>query len=133
MQARFISDLWCLVSMNLKRKKSTLGGFIYRLQNSPYFCVFKYARAAKQKVWNEAENRERDCGETLEILFSARARKTLTLHFTDYAALYRFLYLFLERNRQFCFLCIKMSIFLFSILSFMTLTPKRCDVFVQKM
>ena len=31
-----------------------------RLQNSPYFCVFKYARAVKQKVWNEAENRERD-------------------------------------------------------------------------
>ena len=27
-----------------------------RLQNSPYFCVFKYARAVKQKVWNEAEN-----------------------------------------------------------------------------
>ena len=34
-----------------------------RLQNSPYFCVFKYARAVKQKVWNEAENRERDWGE----------------------------------------------------------------------
>ena len=30
-----------------------------RLQNSPYFFVFKYARAVKQKVWNEAENRER--------------------------------------------------------------------------
>ena len=38
-----------------------------RLQNSPYFCVFKYARAVKQKVWNEAENRERDWGETLKI------------------------------------------------------------------
>ena len=25
-------------------------------QNSPYFCVFKYARAVKQKVCNEAEN-----------------------------------------------------------------------------
>ena len=36
-----------------------------RLQNSPYFCVFKYARAVKQKVCNEAENRERDWGETL--------------------------------------------------------------------
>ena len=35
-----------------------------RLQNSPYFCVFKYARAVKQKAWNEAENRERDWGET---------------------------------------------------------------------
>ena len=33
-----------------------------RLQNSPYFCVFKYAQAVKQKFWNEAENRERDWG-----------------------------------------------------------------------
>ena len=40
-----------------------------RLQNSPFFCVFKYARAVKQKVWNEAENRERDWGETLKIRF----------------------------------------------------------------
>ena len=39
----------------------------FRLQNSPYFCVFKYARAVKQNVWNEAENRERDWGETLKI------------------------------------------------------------------
>ena len=31
-----------------------------RLQNNSYFCVFKYARAVKQKVWNEAENREQD-------------------------------------------------------------------------
>ena len=38
-----------------------------RLQNSPYFCVFKYERAVQQKVWNEAENREQDWGETLKI------------------------------------------------------------------
>ena len=38
-----------------------------RLQNSPYFYVFKYARAVQQKVWNEAENREQDWGETLKI------------------------------------------------------------------
>ena len=38
-----------------------------RLQNSPYFYVFKYARAAQQKVWNEAENTEQDWGETLKI------------------------------------------------------------------
>ena len=38
------------------------------LQNSPYFCVFKYAGAVKQKVWNEAEN----------------ARKTLTPRFTNF-------------------------------------------------
>ena len=36
-------------------------------QNSPYFCVFKYARTVKQKVWNEAENRERDWKETIKI------------------------------------------------------------------
>ena len=38
-----------------------------RLQNSPYFCVFKYARAVKQRVWSEAENGESDWGETLKI------------------------------------------------------------------
>ena len=31
----------------------------------PYFCVFKYARAVEQKVWNEAENREREWRKTL--------------------------------------------------------------------
>ena len=25
-----------------------------RLQNSPYLCVFNYARAVKQKLWSEA-------------------------------------------------------------------------------
>ena len=33
--------------------------FSNRLQNSPYFCVFKYARAVKQKVWKEAYGRVR--------------------------------------------------------------------------
>ena len=36
----------------------------YRLQNSPYFCVFKYMRTVKLKLWSEAENGERDWGET---------------------------------------------------------------------
>ena len=40
------------------------------LQNSPQFCVFKYARAVKQKVWNEAENRE------LDFFFSRLTRPT---------------------------------------------------------
>ena len=40
---------------------------VIRLQNSPYFCVFNYARAVKQKVCNQAENSERDWGETLKI------------------------------------------------------------------
>ena len=44
-------------------KQLTASAHVCRLQNSPYFCVFKYARAVKQKVWNEAENRERDWGE----------------------------------------------------------------------
>ena len=39
-----------------------------RLQNSPFFWVFKYARAVKQKVWNEAENTEQDWGETVRLL-----------------------------------------------------------------
>ena len=41
------------------------------LQNSPYFCVFKYARAVKQKVWSKAENRERDYAVPFRALFSA--------------------------------------------------------------
>ena len=68
-----------------------------RLQNSLYFCVFKYARAVKQKVWNEAENREQDWGETLKSFFflasnarracdarAVRAHKTLTPRVTDF-------------------------------------------------
>ena len=72
--------------------------FLSRLQNSPNFCVFKNARAVKQKVWNDAENRERDWGETLKIINNSlashalrtcearalRARKILTPPFTDF-------------------------------------------------
>ena len=47
--------------------------------------MFKYARAVEEKVWNEAENRERDWGlsracEAREL----RARKTRTPRFTDF-------------------------------------------------
>ena len=55
---------WALISYCVSDNTS-----VVRLQNSPHFCVFKYARAVKQKVWNEAENRERDWGETLKIRF----------------------------------------------------------------
>ena len=60
-----------------------------RLQNSPNFCVFKYARAVKQKVWNEAENRERDWFFFSRLtrpsdVWGSRARKTLTPPFTDF-------------------------------------------------
>ena len=43
----------------------TTSYYYYYYQNSPYFCVLNYARTVKQKIWSEAENRERDCGETL--------------------------------------------------------------------
>ena len=43
------------------------GLHVIRLQNSPYFCVLKYARAVKQNVWNDAENIEPDWGETPKI------------------------------------------------------------------
>ena len=41
-----------------------MGLNLSNMQNSLYFCVFIYARTVKQKVWNEAENRERDWRET---------------------------------------------------------------------
>ena len=74
-----------------------LSKYLTRLQNRPYFCVFKYARAVKRKVWKEAENRERDWGEMLKIRFflsphtpygrmrlARFALKTLTPHLTDF-------------------------------------------------
>ena len=44
--------------------------------------------SVKQKVWNEAENRERDWRETLRACEARalRARKTLTPRFTDFFA-----------------------------------------------
>ena len=42
-----------------------------------------YARAVKQKVWNEAKNREQDWGKNLRAC-EARARKTLTPRITDF-------------------------------------------------
>ena len=50
-----------------------------RLQNSPYFCVFKYARAVKQKVWNESLTRHTPVGrKTLDLT------PRLTTFFTDF-------------------------------------------------
>ena len=83
-----------------------------RRQNSSYF---------KQKLWNGAENRERDWGETPKFFTlaltsqaqracEARARKTL------YATLYRFLYWFWEKNRLFCSLDVVPLQVLFQIL-----------------
>ena len=56
------SEKW--VTESAAMRFSVLIQWIGRLQNSPYFCVFKYKRAVKQKLWHEAENGERDWGET---------------------------------------------------------------------
>ena len=59
-----IVDHFCLLQQyEIKQNQNTIAAIDYkraRLQNSPYFCVFKYARTVKQRVWNEAENSERD-------------------------------------------------------------------------
>ena len=75
-------------------KISRLWGVISRLQNSPYFCVFKYVRAVKQRVCDEAENRERDWGETLKIPMGAWG---LLRH-----ALPSSLLIWRKKNRLFC-------------------------------
>ena len=53
--------------------------------------VHIFAYSVKQKVWNEAENREQDWRETLKIrsvashaLRACEARETLTPRFTDF-------------------------------------------------
>ena len=81
---RFLStgsapSLMRLRHFNLSRVSSFQ--FNCRLQNSPYFCVFKHARAVKQKVWNEAKNRERDWGRERLARFAPR----FTDFFTDFA------------------------------------------------
>ena len=105
-QEQFNRFLWFLASSiktGATLRKCYLFSCRYRLsiwlQNNPYFCVFKYARAVKQKVWNEVENRERDWGEiTLKIpfFFSLRALKTLTTRFTNFFTDFE------KKNRLFC-------------------------------
>ena len=63
---------------------------IYRLQNSPYFCVFKYARAVK-RGWKQRARLGRDAKNTRAShalraceARALRARKTLTPRFTDF-------------------------------------------------
>ena len=59
-----IVDHFCLLQQyEIKQNQNTIAAIDYkraRLQNSPYFWVFKYARTVKQRVWKEAENSERD-------------------------------------------------------------------------
>ena len=57
-QSTAIPTAWPIPHACAQLYQPSSGCFALRLQNSPYFCVFKYARAVKQKVWNEAENRE---------------------------------------------------------------------------
>ena len=86
------AQLWLYETGQLLASHAGIFRGARRLQNSPYFCVFKYARAVKQKVWNEAENRERDWRETLKIRFIflsphtpyGLARKALTSLVTDF-------------------------------------------------
>ena len=67
-----IVDHFCLLQQyEIKQNQNTIAAIDHkraRLQNSPYFCVFRYARAVKQRVWNEAKNSERDWGETLKTI-----------------------------------------------------------------
>ena len=74
-------------SLLLSCTKRLLRRLGFRLQNSPYFCVFKYARAVKQKVWNGCGTRLKTESETGERRYgtlrscearAVRAHKTLT-------------------------------------------------------
>ena len=89
------AHLWLFETGQLLASHAGIFRGARRLQNSPYFCVFKYARAVKQKVWNEAENRERDWGETLKIRFFF---SRLTGPTGVWGSRYRFLYWFWEKN-----------------------------------
>ena len=78
--------------------------FLLKIHNkktlSPFvdFGVFKYARAVKQKVWNEAENRERDWGRDAKNIYARlRAQIRLLCH-----ALPKLLILRKKKNRLFC-------------------------------
>ena len=77
---------WLYFGKNTFPSRDTLTA---RPQKSPYFCVLKYARALKQKVWSEAENEEWDWGAhspagRIKTPWGSRALRTL------YWFLYRF-------------------------------------------
>ena len=61
-----------------------MGDVVVRLQNSSYFCVFKYARAVKQKVSKKAENRDRDSHVRLARFARVRLLRHVTDFFTDF-------------------------------------------------
>ena len=61
-------------------KSKSVSDNTWNPESTAWNPVFKFARAVKQKVWNEAESRKRDWGEARAL----RTRKTLTSHFTDF-------------------------------------------------
>ena len=99
-----IVDNFCLLQQyEIKQNQNTIAAIDHkraRLQNSPYFCVFKYARAVKQRVWNEAENSERDWGEMLKIqsFFFSLSRLTRTPYGRTHVRLARFAHVKILRH-----------------------------------
>ena len=92
-----------------------------RLQNSPYFCVFKYAEQSNKRSGTRLKNRERDWGETLKIRFFSPASQSVwglraARAQDSYATLYRFPYWFWEKNRLFCSLGHNTHIYFLSVL-----------------
>ena len=91
-----IVDHFCLLQQyEIKQSQNTIAAIDHkhaRLQNSPYFCVFKYVRAVKQRVWNDAQNSKRDWGETLKIksFFFSLPRLTRTPYRRTHVRLARF-------------------------------------------
>ena len=112
-----IVDHFCLLQQyEIKQNQNTIAAIDHkraRLQDSPYFCVFKHVRAVKQRVWNEAENSERGWGETLKIqsfsfLSLSLSRLTRTPYGRTHVRLARFVLVrilrqtFEKKNGLFC-------------------------------
>ena len=112
-----IVDHFCLLQQyEIKQNQNTIAAIDHkraRLQESPYFCVFKHVRAVKQRVWNEAENSERGWGETLKIqsfffLSLSLSRLTRTPYGRTHVRLTRFVLVrilrqtFEKKNGLFC-------------------------------
>ena len=72
-----------VVNGTVVRQRMFACQFVSRLQNSPYFCVFKYARAVKQKVSNKVFSLASYAVRACEAR-ALRARKTHTPRFTDF-------------------------------------------------
>ena len=64
--------------------------FCGRLQNSPYFCVFRYVRAVKQKVWNEAERLLRHALPISLLILIKKKKKPIVLQSISVANLFVF-------------------------------------------